>query len=63
MKAYRSIEVCQEIHLQLHSAENYIARDIVSNEIISCFTDENPFTQTYIIVGVRGMGKTVSRDI
>ena len=39
--------------------DNYISREPVSNEIIDCFSSADPFTQTYILTGVRGMGKTV----
>ena len=39
---------------------NYISRDIISNEIIECFSSYTPFTQTYILTGLRGMGKTVT---
>ena len=40
--------------------ENYISRDVVSNEIIDCFNSSIPFTNTFILTGVRGMGKTVT---
>lgn len=40
--------------------ENYISREIVSSEIIDCFSSDSPFTNTYILTGVRGMGKTVT---
>lgn len=37
----------------------YIARYMVSNEIIETFTVENPTSYVYMISGVRGSGKTV----
>ncbi len=37
----------------------YISRLADTNQIINTFSSDNPFTHTYIIMGVRGSGKTV----
>ena len=39
--------------------QNYIDRVESKNEIIDSFTDDPAFCQTYLIMGVRGSGKTV----
>ena len=38
----------------------YISRSVVFNDILECFESETPFSQSFIITGVRGMGKTVT---
>lgn len=37
-----------------------VERPVQMEQILSDFTSDNPFTQAYIITGVRGAGKTVS---
>lgn len=38
----------------------YIDRDLLENEIIESFQEENPAHQVCMITGVRGSGKTVA---